>query len=78
VLGSHVLPDPDFLAKLGGDAREDMASAPGMVLCRKNDPKRFVFANIAALKRGEVAELTLSSHRGMAVGRKYVACPLLP
>ena len=42
-----------------------------MCLVKKGSPNALVFSNAARLKSGETVSLTLSSHAGMGVGRRY-------
>ena len=49
----------------------DSKDAPAMCLVKRGSPNVLVFSNAARLKSGKTVSLTLSSHAGMGVGRRY-------
>ena len=45
---------------------------PGMILVNRDSPERCIFEEAAKLKAGGKASLTLKSHPGQGIGKKYL------
>ena len=49
-----------------------MTTSPKMVLTKRGAANQCVFAEVATLKAGGKASLTLKSHPGQGIGKKYL------